>query len=113
MSYILGDITLPRPKEFIRDFIKTGQRLKMLDGTTKEDIISKKEQFTLVFRRLTQDQVDEILTEYNKDTAVSFSVSETNLTVNATNVLISIAGRQYLKGGEYREDMTLVLEEVS
>jgi len=111
--YTLGAITLPNPQEFYRDPVKVGTKHSMLDGTTKEDIITKKEVFTLVFRRLTQSQVNSIMTEYEKNSALDFAVSETNLTVNTTSVLVDMQRRAYNKGGDYREDITLILTEVS
>lgn len=112
MSYQLGNITLPNPQEFNRAYLKTSTRLKMLDGTTKEDITNIKEVFTLVFRRLTKAQSDLIIGVYNAEEVVNFSVSESNLTINSTPVLVDCNGRSYMKGGEYRSDLTLTLEEV-
>ena len=112
MSYTLGNITLPNPQELYRDFVEKSQSLSMLDGTTKKDITNRKEVFTLVFRRLTQSQVSSILTELNQDEARNFAVTENNLTVSSTPVLVSVNRRAYNKGGVYREDLTLILEEV-
>lgn len=112
MSYTLGSITLPNPQELYRDFKEKSQRLDMLDGTTKKDITNRKEVFTLVFRRLTQSQVNSILSELTQDEARAFSVNEDNLTISSTNVLVDVNRRAYNKGGEYREDLTLILEEV-
>jgi len=40
-------------------------------------------------------------------------VAETNLTIASTQVFITISERKYnFKGNEYREDITLILEEV-
>jgi hypothetical protein len=111
--YTLGDITLPRPKNMVRRQVETGATVITLDGTTKKDIISRKEQFVLEYTLLTQAEVASILGEYNLQTTRNLAINETNLTVSTTPVHIEIEERQYnTKGNEYREDLTLVLTEV-
>lgn len=113
MAYIIGALTLPRPKAFARDTIEKSVTHELLDGTTKRDVQNRKEKYTLEFRYLTQAQVGQILAEYNLETARNFQVTETNLTIASTPVLIDIRRREYnTPGNEYREDITLILEEV-
>lgn len=113
MSYILGDITLPTPQNFKRSQVETGVSFKTLSGTTKKDITNRKEIFELAFNLLTQAEVTQILSEFNLQTTRNFTVSETNLTIPTTPVHITITKREYnAKGSDYREDITLVLEEV-
>ncbi len=111
MSFLLGAIILPRPRELYREPIEKKASLECLDGTLKRDIINKKERFTLVYRMLTQAQVVSILSEYNQNQARNFTVSETNLTIAATPVHIDIGQRQYSYGSDYREDLVLTLTE--
>ncbi len=114
MSYSLGDITLPNPSNFKRETIERAAMNHLMDGTHKKDITNRKERFILEYKNLTQTQVQAILSEYNLLTTRLFSVSETNLTINATSVHIDIPRRDYqVKGGEYREDLSLTLTEVS
>lgn len=114
MSYTLGSITLPNPKGFQRRLIETGASINTLNGRTKKDITNRKEQFILNYEMLSQANVTAILGEYDLQTVRNFSVNETNLTINSTPVHIEISERQYnTKGNEYREDLTLVLTEVS
>lgn len=63
---------------------------------------------------LTQTEVTSILSEYNLLTTRNFTVNETNLAITVTPVHIEIERRQYnTPGNEYREDIILILEEVS
>jgi hypothetical protein len=114
MSWTLGSITLPAPQGFERRQIEVQTEVQTLSGSTRRDTTTKKEQYVLYFEKLTQTEVTQILTEYNKNLAVAFAVSETNLTIQTTQVLISLKTRQYLTpGDEYREDFELTLTEVT
>jgi len=112
MSYHLGDLTLPDPKAFNREQIETSAYITTINGTTKKDITNRKERYTIELANLTQTQVGQILGEWAYRTTRSFYVDEANLTIPATMVHIDIMSRNYnTKGGEYREDMTLLLIE--
>jgi hypothetical protein len=114
MSYTLGSITLPRPISFKREYIETGTTNNLLNGSTKKDIINRKEKFILEYTNLTQTEVAEILSQYELNTTRNFSVDETNLTIAETPVFIDIPSRLYnVKGTDYRESLTIVLTEVS
>ena len=113
--YTLGTHTLPRPKpgNFKRTQIESGASFNTLDGTTKRDIINRKEQFVLSYQMLTRDEVADILSEYNDQTTKNFTVDETNLSIPATEVRVVLSNRQYLTAGnEYRENLVLILTEV-
>ena len=114
MAYTLGDITLPSPVNFKRETLEVSAQNLLLDGTTKKNIVSRKERYVLEFTFLTQAQVNSILSEYNLKAVRDFAVSETNLTINSTPVHIDIPSREYnTKGEDYREDLVLILTEVS
>ena len=114
MPYLLGDITLPQPVSFTRRQVETSASNMTLDGRTKKDITNRKEEYILVFTLLTQAEVTSILGEFDLKTTRNFQVTESNLTISATPVHIEIASRNYnTKGGDYREDITLALTEVS
>ena len=114
MSYILGAVTLPNPVSFERETVEKSQKIITLNNTTKKDISGRKERFIISFKMLTQTEVNTILAEYDLQTTRNFQVTETNLTIAATPVHIEIDRRAYnTPGNEYREDITLFLEEVS
>lgn len=113
MSYILGSLTLPNPKSFTRDFIETGIENLLMQGKTTRKIQNRKERFTLTFLNLTVAQVNSILSEYELESVRNFVITETNLSISPTPVLIDIKDRKYMSAGEsYRENLTLVLTEV-
>ncbi len=114
MSFLLGAITLPQPKSFTRTFIETSQQNLLIEGKTTKKTENRKERFTLVFQELTQAQVNSILSEYQLEAVRSFEVTETELTITATNVLVDISPRVYpLSAKAYRENLMLILTEVS
>ena len=113
MSMILGSVTLPNPVSFEREFVESGSTNTALTGRTTKDIRNRKERFVLKFERLTLTEINSVLSEYNLETTRNFSSSETNLTISSTPVHIEIDKRDYMKGGEFRSDLTLVLTEVT
>jgi len=113
MSWTLGSTTLPNPKTFNRRFLEKSVYHDMINGTSKKDITSKKEQFLIGFTRLTQSTVASILAEYTVKSSLAFSVTDGDLTISERQVHLDIAGRDYnTKGSEFREDITLVLTDV-
>jgi hypothetical protein len=110
--YSLGSTTLPDPVSFNREYIETSATNLALTGRTTKDIRNRKERFTLSWERLTPTEVASILSEYTPEITKNFSVTETNLTIASTAVHIDISKRDYVKGGEYRSDMTMTLTEV-
>lgn len=113
MSFILGAVTLPQPKSFTREFIETSKQNLTIGGKTVKRTENRKERFTLVFQELTQSQVNSILSEYELEEVRSFQVTEEELTIAATDVLVSLPPREYpLSGKAYRENFSLILTEV-
>jgi hypothetical protein len=113
MSYTLGNITLPYPKRFTREFIETGAKNLLIEGISTKKVENRKERFTLEFQHLTPSEVNSIVSEYELDSVREFTVDETNLSISVTRVLIDITGRNYpLSGDLYRENITLVLTEI-
>ncbi len=114
MSWILGDTTLPRPNDFRRVPIEVSVEHVTIDGSQKKDVSAQREQFVLAYKYLTQVQVAQIMSEWAKQAAVTFSVSDGSLSIPATSVLVKIGERSYTTAGaEYREDLVLILTEVS
>ena len=112
MATVLGATTLPTPTSFTRRFLETSSLNTSLTGRTYKDIRNRKEVFTLTFERLTKTEIDSILGEYTPEVTKDFSVTEDNLTIAATSVHIRFEPRDYIKGGEFRTDVTLTLTEV-
>lgn len=113
MSFILGQLTLPNPLDFTRDIIETQRLNLLLNATTTRNFINRKERFTLRFHHLTRTIVNSILAEFELNAVRDFSVSEPNMTISSTRVLIEIEGREYVtKGPEFRENLKLILTEI-
>ena len=112
MSYVLGSLTLPAPVEFNRETVETSVENLLLTGTTKKDIVNRKERFVLRFEHLTSAEVSSIMAEYDLQTVRNFAVSETNVTITSTQVHIDITNREYVTGADYRENLTIILIEV-
>lgn len=111
MAYLLDSTTLPNPKEFRREFIEVSGENLSLTGRTTKDIRNRKERFYLTYRFLTTSEVSTILSIFNQEAVVNFEVTETNLTIAATPVHIELTQRDYIKGGDYRADINIVLTE--
>jgi hypothetical protein len=113
MPYILGSIILPQPKSFTREFIETSSENLLMEGKTTKRVENRKERFTLVFQNLTQAEANSILSEYELFMVRTFTVTEANLSLGPTDVLVDIQNREYpASGKEYRENFNLVLTEV-
>jgi hypothetical protein len=114
MSFTLGSLTLPFPKSLTRGFIETGAENTNIEGKTTKRKENRKEVFELVFQNLETDDADSILSEHDLEEVRTFTVNETNLSIGPTDVLVNIINREYVRsGGEYRQNLTLVLKEVS
>lgn len=114
MSYTLGDITLKRPIRMFKQPIETSAKHITLDGTIKKDISGRQWRYVLFFQYLTQAQVAQIISEYDLKVARNFTVSDGSLSIGPTSVHIELGDREYsTPGSEYRENLTLNLEEVS
>lgn len=114
MSWLLNSIEFPAdPRGFSRRPIEKSTYHDMINGTSKKDISSRKEQFTVAFTRLTQAQVAQVLSIYELKQTVPFEVEDGELSIAATQVHVDINGRNYnTKGSEFREDFELILTEV-
>lgn len=113
MAYILGTLTLPKPKKFTRSIIESAVEHLLMFGKTTKRVQNRKEVFTLEYQFLTQVQVNSILALYELGTTLPFTITETNLEVSQTDVLMDITDREYPDtGGRYRENLKLILTEV-
>lgn len=111
MAFILGATTLKDPVKFTPKIIEISNTNVSLTGRTTKDVRLRKNQWTLEFQNLTPAQFTALETEFNALTTKDFQVTEANLTIAATPVHIDIPGYEYLKGGDYRTSLTVILTE--
>jgi hypothetical protein len=111
--YQLGNVILPNPKKFTRNIIESAIEHLLLLGKTTKRTTNRKEQFVLEYQYLTPTQMNSILSQYELDQVLTFTVNETNLSIPATDVLMDISGLEYPQtAGLYRENMIITLTEV-
>jgi len=111
--YQLGTIILPNPKKFTRNIIEDAVENLRASGRTTKKYQNRKEQYVLEYQYLTQAQVGQIMSLYEQMTSLSFVVTETNLPIAATDVLMDVSNRSLPDSGElYLENMTITLTEV-
>lgn len=113
MSWTLGSLTLPNPKGLSRRYVQKDTYHEAINGKSKRDISSRKEQFTLSWSKISQATVLEIMGQYNLMQTLLFTVTDGSLNIGPTMVHVDVPGRDYnTKGGEYREDFQMILTEV-
>lgn len=111
--YILNASNLPDPQGFKREPIFIGSAVTMLDGSTKRDVVRRKWKYTLIFEKLTQAEVTDIINLYNLNSQLTFQCTDANNSITAVPVLMDIGTREYnTAGGDYREDIQVILTEV-
>lgn len=114
MAYILGGVTLLNPKVFQREFLELSKTNTTFKGESLRRVENRKERFVLTYQHLTEAQADTILAEYNLNEVRTFEVTEDNLTIGPTDVLVEVSGREYILGGKtYLSNLDLVLTEVT
>jgi len=112
MGYVLDGTTLKNPQRMEVREIEISKSHQTLNGETKKDVVGQKKVYYLFFKGLTQSQLSDIRTIYEKKMPVAFSVSDGELTIASTSVWVSIQSEQYnTQGSDYRVDLTLILEE--
>ena len=112
-DYILGSLTLPKPKKFTRNIIETAVEHLLMFGKTTKRLVNRKEQFILEYQYLTVAQVNALLSLYDLDTVLTFTITETNLSIGPTDVLMDISPREYPQSGDQvRENIVITLTEV-
>jgi len=110
MSFLLNGVELKRPANISRNQIEVAKDHTVLTGEVKRDIVRQKEVFIMQFQMLSTTEVADIINIYNLMRPVSLVVSE--LSINST-VWVRMQSREYgAKGTDYRENITLMLEEV-
>lgn len=113
MAFTLGSITLPNPKKLTRNKIEFSVEHLLIFGRTTKRLQRRKEQFILEYLYLTQEVINSILSQYELGTVLPFTVTETNLSIPQTDVLMDIGGLEFLPSGEQmRESIIITLTEV-
>ena len=113
LYYYLDERTLPRPKSFSRQFITTGQSVEAISGKRGMDLYGRKERYVLSWVDLSYMNLHTILDVVAENSAVEFEVSDGNLVINPTDVMVDISNISYsTPGSDYRADVTLQLTEV-
>lgn len=111
--YTLGSINLPNPKKFERRILEVAVEHLLMFGRSTKKLEHRKEQFILNYQYLSQEQVNVILSQYELDTVLDFTVTDEEVDIATTGVLMEVQGREYPASGvDYRENLTLVLTEV-
>ena len=114
MSYVLNATTLPSPNKFNRQQVYVKTDSEMIDGKSKRDIATGKEMYVLEWNYLSKGEMAIIDTIIALNTAVTFSVSEQNLTIGETNVLPLLIERVHsVSGSDYLGKVVLELKEVT
>lgn len=113
MSYVLGGVTLPQPKKFTRTVLETLTENTLIYGKTTRSYRNTKEQYTLEFYYLPLSTINAILALYELGEVLTFTVTETGLSIDATQVLMDVSNLNFPAVGEgWREDFVLTLTEV-
>ena len=113
MPYTLGDITLPKPKNFVRDIIEQSVEHLLMFGKTVKRTQSRKERFVLQYIYLTPAQINSIISQYELDMPLSFTVNEGNLNIATTQVLMDVQGLDYPPSGKlWLQNIKIILTEV-
>lgn len=114
MSYLLNGVNITRPKDFKRNPLFIGGDAEMLDGTTKRDIVSRKESFVLSWELMSRSTFDAILAIIELNTPVTFQVDDGNLSIGSTSVLTRISNVDYsTPGSSYLASVSIELIEVA
>lgn len=113
MTWLLNGTSIKKPVSFRRQQVEVSKDNQTLSGETKRDFVRQKEIFIVGLKMLTQTEVNQIIGIYNLMTPVTFVVDEGNLQIPSKSVWVKITDRNYpAKGTDYREDITLTLEEL-
>ena len=113
MPYTLGGLVLPKPKNFVRELVEQSVEHLLMFGKTTKKTQSRKERFILQYVYLTQAQINSILSQYELDTVLQFTVDEGNLSILQTDVLMDVSGLDFPASGKlWLENAKIILTEV-
>lgn len=116
MAWNLGDTTLPTPYHYHKEPTRIQAEHVSQTGKTTRDIKATKNIHILEFRDITETEFNEIISEWEKETAVEFSASATggwgSISVSAVDVFVDL-DKEIGRGAGYKPDFTLILTEVN
>lgn len=113
MAWKLNNETLPRPQGFERATLETSSTIRTAGGKTIKQVTNRKMQYTLQYEYLTQTERTQLYDLLELDTAIDFEVTEGNLTIATTSVIMDISNEQFpAKGTSFRENLNIILTEV-
>jgi hypothetical protein len=113
MPFLLDGNTLSRPKTFKREPLEIAEDFTSVTGKEGRDRVLRKEVFTLGWETLSSSEVSVLLGIVAKNTPVTFSVSDRNLTINEINVLVTIESVKYVIPGEsYLAEVEIELTQI-
>lgn len=112
VPYNLNNISLPHPNFMFREQRYIKGDLRMIDGRDKRDIVGTKEVIILGWYYLTEAQANAIMSIVNLNSAVTFSVDDGQLQINARSVFPYVKEKSYtVRGSDYLTGMVLELTE--
>lgn len=113
-SWVLGGTTLKNPQGYTPTEIEISSVITTAIGATRKQIRGKKLQHQIDWTLLTQTEVSDILSLYNQNTALDFTVTDGQLSIPTVSVQMDIMRRAHnAKGSEFREDISILLTEVN
>ncbi len=111
--YQLGSVVLPAPKRMTKETMETSVEHLLLFGKTTKHTKHRKYRYVLEYALLPVMTVNSILSEYEINASRIFTVTEDNLSIGPSDVLVDVDSRDYPPSGvAYVENMRLILTEV-
>ena len=120
MGFILAGTEIRRPTQLNERKIERFSQVQTLDGRIHRDyynsLVGTKRIWTLSFQNASASEYAAILAIYetykNTDTVQTWEITETNYTVDQTNVHIDLIERQFsTPGSDYISSFQLILTE--
>lgn len=113
MAFTIDGTTIKAPNNFRREYITTQVDHTTINGQVKRNFTRRKEKFYLEYQYILGTEKNQLITFLNQNQTHVFAVSETNLNISNTTVLMDIESREYPANGEDMiESFTVILTEV-
>lgn len=112
-TWTLGGITLPNPQIYEPTPVINATYNQTLNNKIKKQIRGRKTLHKIGLNALTRTEYNAIVTLVEQNAVQNFTVTDGSLTISSRNVHVEIIDRKLpYKGSEFREDITLELQEV-
>ncbi len=111
-TWTLNGVNIPFPQGYnVRVAEGSAVHVTVKNKTIKQ-IAGRKNEYVLRYEYLTQAEVATLLGLLALDSVLEFAATDGSLSIPATNVIMTITNRDYpAKGGEFRENITVILTE--